>query len=288
MAYKINGNTIIDDGGNVTFANFPSVGKPSNLEPIEGSDVYGFVELVMSDYSGFYEGTIPKKSSQFQVANINTFADGNIVYDSGNIADAPNSNLTISLTASETYYWRGRYSNNNDVYSEFSDPTSFVYAGVNVPPDGIGCTYQGGFFFGNVEVSGICYYLILSPNSSGCSCQDWKNAMTLTPGVNNSPSGYELTYPTLADSLYPAGNFTATRTIGGYTDWYMPGTSESSLMFSTRGSMPAGEGYCQVSYWNSRKNGACSGYAQSFATGNFNTIYYTCRNRVRAIRRAQH
>lgn len=285
MAYKINGNVVIDDSGQGFFENLPAVLTPTNVDPAEG-ELFGSptnITLQATAFSGVYETHF---ASQWQIANALSFATANIVYDSGNSIPGANTITTdATLEVDGEYYWRVRYISNNNVFSQFSEPTSFT---ANIgPPDGLGCPYLGGYFTGNVDIGGgVCYYLIVAPNATGCACCVWKTSVTATGGTG-ACNGYLNTYTYLNNVSHPAGNFTATRTIGGYSDWYLASCDELLTMYSNKDSMPAGEGYgTTCAYWSSTERDDNDAWNRNFSTG-LDTSYRrkSYCNEVRAIRR---
>lgn len=246
MAYQVNGNVVIDDEGQGFFDNYPLILKPENLGPVDASTTYGAnTTLTLSNFSGFYQ---LHANTQFQISNSADFAAGNIVEDTGFIA-ASNTYIFNTSTVG-TYYWRGRYKTSNTIISDYSDNTSWTIGGLTDPPDGLGCPFQGGYFTGNIDIGGgVCYYLVLSPNASGCSCCPFKGSLGPPSPGQCANDGYFNTYTYFNSATYPAGNWTATRSIGGFSDWYLPGGNELLEMYVNRGSMPVGEGYAADKYW---------------------------------------
>ena len=125
-------------------------------------------------------------------------------------------------------------------------------------PGGLGCFYGGGYYTGAVA-SPANYYLIVAPQADGYGCCFWKPSMGTT-GSTSCTDGYFNTYTYLNNATHPAGQFTATRTINGFSDWYLPARNELNLMYQNGSSMPAGQGYLDDEYWSSTEvnsNNAC-------------------------------
>ena len=99
------------------------------------------------------------------------------------------------------------------------------------PVANIGDAYGGGFFAGQINVSGTVYNLVVAPKSTG-------EAVGLRWGdetVNISTSsldGYANSVAQkAAGSIYQAATFCRNLSIGGYTDWYLPATYELEVLY---------------------------------------------------------
>lgn len=287
MAYQINGNVVIDDSGNGIFENLALVQKPTNVDPTEGEDVLGSnISLLFSNFATLYPN-VAHSYTVFEVANALSFASANIVH-SGNV-DGSNTVYFDNNVVIDTFYWRAKYIDNRGNNSEFSDASSFNVTSLYPPPDGLGCPYQGGFFTGNVDIGGgVCYYLILSPNATGCACCQWKTTQTLTASSSRC-NGYDNTYTYLNNATHPAGNFTATRTISGYSDWYLPAIDELIELYNNKDSLPAGELWSsELStgfHWSSTRYSNYAACRKSFCSGAEDRYGSTYTLRLRAIRR---
>lgn len=161
------------------------------------------------------------------------------------------------------------------------------FYGKSSGPGALGSVYQGGYYTGVVDIGGgVCYYMILSPNATGCACCQWKTTNTGTAATCSTTNGYLNTRPAMENATHPAGNWTATRSINGYSDWYLPAISETGTMFTNRGSMPAGQGFAAGFYWSSTENSATYACCRDFFNGTGCTCYKTYFDRVRALRRS--
>lgn len=171
----------------------------------------------------------------------------------------------------------------NDFYGKTSVPTT------------LGQNYRGGYYAGTIT-SPANYYLVLSPNATGCAQCRWKTSTTSSGLTNttacNENNGYWAVYSAgLNNSFHPAGSFTATRSIGGFTDWYLPSKNEYTPLYNSLSQMPSGQGWLQATHWTSTEfNASCA--CGFFFGGNywlnapkcasfFNASYY----RIRAVRR---
>jgi hypothetical protein len=99
-----------------------------------------------------------------------------------------------------------------------------------------GTAYAGGFFAGQIGVSGVATHnLVVGPLSSAQSAsKKWKNANT-GPAVGNSNiDGPQNTADIVADgssTVYPAAHFCNDLVIGGFSDWYMPAFNELEVCY---------------------------------------------------------
>lgn len=96
----------------------------------------------------------------------------------------------------------------------------------------IGSVYGGGFFAGQINVSGTKYNLVVAPKSTGeASGKTW-GVYGTTTGITSVING-----PTNSASLaalgssYEAAVFCEGLTIGGYTDWYLPAKNELEVLY---------------------------------------------------------
>jgi hypothetical protein len=129
---------------------------PSNVSPAdEATDIGETPTLEGSPYFSLYGKT--QKSSQWQIDTNANFNSSPLVYDSGEVLGVgvthavPAGNLEVS----ETYYWRVRYRDIDDTYSEYSTPTEFDTAAsfndfIATPTatPSIGGALEGGFHTG--------------------------------------------------------------------------------------------------------------------------------------------
>jgi hypothetical protein len=149
-------NKTIDASQN-TLTNLPfpaDVLQPTNVSPAdEATDIGETPTLEGSPYYSLYGKT--QKSSQWQVSTDNTFATTD--YDSGEVVAVGVTHAVpaSNLDPAETYYWRVRYRDIDDVHSEYSTPTEFDTAAafdnfIATPTatPSIGSALEGGFHTG--------------------------------------------------------------------------------------------------------------------------------------------
>lgn len=146
-------------------------------------------------------------------------------------------------------------------------------------------TTAGGFYMGTICAAGSCYYLIMAPNATGCAICQWKTTRTCSSVGDEKCDGYGNTYDHLDNSSHPAGNWTATRSIGGFSDWYLPAKCELFQLYTNCDCPPAGEGFASGNYWSSTEDNANVACLQKFNNGLISGFNKSDTYRVRAIRR---
>jgi hypothetical protein len=100
----------------------------------------------------------------------------------------------------------------------------------------IGAAYGGGFFAGQIGVSGVATYnLVVGPVASAeSSSKQYKNANTATTGADSVIDGPQNTADMVAGgnaTVYPAAHFCNDLVIGGFSDWYMPAKNELEVCY---------------------------------------------------------
>jgi hypothetical protein len=166
---------------------------------------------------------------------------------------------------------------------------SSFYGKSNAPPapTTLGQVWCGGYYTGVINAGVGSYYVSIAPNASGCAggCL-WKTTRTQTAGTASLVNGYSNTWGPLNNGTHPAGNFCATRSIGGFADWYLPARDELNTMYVNKDSMPAGEGFGAVVFWSSTQCSLSEACSQSFVSGSIGITAKTSAFRcLRAVRR---
>jgi len=97
----------------------------------------------------------------------------------------------------------------------------------------IGAAFGGGFFAGQISTAGngiADYNLVIGPVASAQNASiDWKNANT--SGDPTSVIDGPANSSTMNSGTYPAAQFCEGRTIGGFSDWYMPAKNELEVCY---------------------------------------------------------
>jgi hypothetical protein len=172
------------------------------------------------------------------------------------------------------------------------------------PPLVIGQAYGGGYYAGQIGVGGVATHnLVVGPVASAQTTAQWKNANTSTTGTDSVIDG-PANSAAMNNASHPAAQFCEGRTIGGFSDWYMPARNEVEICYynlkpttqanSTSygvnaNAVPArasnyttgnpaqtsatdfqstgAEDFTDTTYWTSTQNGAGYAWAESFDNG---------------------
>ena len=264
MAIKISGNTVIDDSKNFDVATATATAfvgdgsaltgvspdviiKPTNTSPADAATGIGATTtLCGSAYFSLYGKT--HTCSCFQVSECSDFSTCN-VFTCEIVGACTNLAVPGGCLGSLTeHFFRLRYEDSDGCCSSFSDATCFTTAAV---PTTLGESICGGFYMGTICAASTCYYLIMAANATGCACCQWKTTYTASGVGNEMFDGYGNTYDHLANATHQAGNWTATRSIGGLGDWYLPAICELNQLYTNKACAPAGEGFAADQYWSS-------------------------------------
>lgn len=140
----------------ITSVSPAEIATPVNVDPAdEETDVGETPTLEGSTYYSLYGKT--QKSSQWQIDETSDFTSSPLTYDSGEVEAVGVSHAVPSgnLSVSTTYYWRVRYRDVDNTWSEWSTPTEFQTASsfnnfIATPTatPSIGASFEGGFYTG--------------------------------------------------------------------------------------------------------------------------------------------
>ena len=100
------------------------------------------------------------------------------------------------------------------------------------PPGAIGSAYQGGFYAGQIGVSGVAtHYLVVAPVSGGeVTVTQFKTTDTTTSGTTSVIDG-PTNSANMNNASHPAAQFCEGLTLGGFTDWYLPAKNELEVCY---------------------------------------------------------
>ena len=108
-----------------------------------------------------------------------------------------------------------------------------IFASLPSQPPTLGSVYQGGYFAGQIQASGIIYNLVVAPKSGG---ENSSVAYKTTSSADTNPPSQNQEYGKLAtdafnDASHPAFQWAKGLSIGGYTDWYIPAKNELEIIY---------------------------------------------------------
>ena len=192
------------------------------------------------------------------------------------------------------------------------------------PPTVIGQSYGGGYYAGQIGVSGVAtHYLVVGPVASSQSTLQWKTTTTSTAGTSSVING-PANSAAMNNASHPAAQFCEGLTVGSQTDWYMPAqnalevcyfnlkpttTSNNTNSGINANAVPArasnytagtpaqtsatdfrdtgAEDFTAINYWCSTEYSSFYAWMQFFTSGeqNYGSGQKNYVQRVRAIRR---
>jgi len=294
MAIKITGTTVINDSRELEninnaadFVKSANFVNPPQLFLEGGVDnVVTEPTLTTSEFSIFGGGSDTHASTDWEVIRT---SDSTTVFSSiGDTTNLTSIDVTPALDTVEEYLFRVRHNGTSLGASEYREVSTKTFDPLEDPD--AGDPAPGGFYMGKICAAGTFYNLIVAPNSGGSTDCKWKTTFTDSPGTSSDYDGYANTYPALENSTHPAGNWTATRTIGGFSDWYLPAIDELELFYNNGGGygdskLPPGEDFDNEEHWSSTESGGQD--ARFFNLGN--AFSSTCDKgevlKIRAVRR---
>ena len=151
----------------------------------------------------------------------------------GTLSQAGSGTITVTgLTTNTSYTFTVTATN-----AVGTGPSSAASNSVTpIAPSTIGEAFGGGFYAGQIGVSGVAtHYLIIGPVASAESNnRKYKNATTATAGADSVIDGPQNTADIVADgnsTVYPSAHFCNDLVIGGFSDWYMPARNELEVCY---------------------------------------------------------
>lgn len=152
----------------------------------------------------------------------------------------------------------------------------------------------GGIYMATVCTASSNYYVFVAPNATGCIrfCP-WKTTISFTLGARSFFDGYANTYNAMTDSTHPAGFWCATRTIGGFSDWYLPAlyeletVSDNGATGNNETVIGTGEAFRSSVYFSSTESSFTTPWSWSFFAdvASDASSKTSGSNRTRAVRR---
>ena len=98
-------------------------------------------------------------------------------------------------------------------------------------PTVIGQAYGGGYYAGQIGVSGVAtHYLVVGPVSTAQSTKQYKTTNSADSGASSDIDGPTNSTNT-NDGSHPAAQFCKGLYIGSFTDWYMPAKNELEVCY---------------------------------------------------------
>jgi len=289
---SINGTQVIDSTGAGSFTDLDQiVKKPEIISPTANETDVDFEGLTIEGggYNAVFGGSRDYREFQVDLAT----GDFSTPVISQQV-NADSLTLTTDLADNTQHKVRIRDVDLNGTVSPFSDVVNFTTAVDPLANPTLGVAVAGGFYMGRICAAGTCYNLIVAPNATGCACCQFKTSETSTSGMCSRSDGFANTYPALENLTHPAGNWTATRTIDGFSDWYLPAIDELELFYNNGGGngagdpLPSGEDFATDDfYWSSTEGSSDSAcylcFSNNYGRLNGTSKVRTCR--VRAVRR---
>lgn len=99
-------------------------------------------------------------------------------------------------------------------------------------PGAIGIAYGGGYFAGQINISGTVYNLVVADKSVGQTTNKVWGPYGVTTGFTSVINGAANSAGQAAlGSTYEAATFCENLNTGGYTDWYLPALNEMEVLY---------------------------------------------------------
>ena len=148
----------------------------------------------------------------------------------GTLSQAGSGTITISGLTTNTAYTFTVTATNAVGTSAASAASNSV-----TPVLVIGQSYQGGYYAGQIGVSGVATHnLVIAPKSSGQSTLSWQTTFGAVSGSDSVINGPQNTADIVAAgnaTAFPAAHFCNDLVTGGYSDWYLPAKNEMEVCY---------------------------------------------------------
>lgn len=150
----------------------------------------------------------------------------------GTLNQAGSGTITVTGLSASTSYTFTVVATNAVGTGLASAASNSITTTAEPAPTVIGQAYAGGYYAGQIGVSGTAtHYLVVGPRSSAdVFGKRWKTTNTNTAGTSSVIDG-PANSAAMNNADHPAAQFCEALTVGGYTDWYMPARNELEICY---------------------------------------------------------
>lgn len=140
----------------------------------------------------------------------------------------------------------------------------------------IGSSYGGGYYIGTFSNAGTTYKAIVAPKPGGVSSAIKALNVGPSAGGNNATDGLSNTNELIAynSSGAPAATFCKTTYTSGYSDWYLPSSTELDLYGKAEYALPSDQRRVSENYWSSSRFDSNFMYYLSYNQYAFTSAYH--------------
>jgi len=164
------------------------------------------------------------------------------------------------------------------------------------PPTEIGQAYGGGFYYGDITIGGVEYYLVIADKSAEATRQ-WKTENSLSPGTDSTVDGWYNTN-NMNNALHPAAKYCRDYRGGGFSDWYLwapeefdvayanirPNGTNTPTIFKSGNDQALGS---DTNFWTSFEAGSGAAMARFIRSTSYVNASKTTNHYARPIRRVR-
>lgn len=208
-----------EDEEGTEWRTFNPIFTPDPVSPAIDTVIGWSTTFVVSSYYSLFAAA--QKALQIQVSASPAF--GTIAWDSGAVLGSANTindlNFYGMLSVNTTYYWRARYQDSEDRWSQWSG-AGIIKTPVQFIPPAVGTAYGGGYYAGNIMMPDGEHMLIVAPKSAEANLAAKTNG-TATTGAGSVIDGLANSN-VMNNSTHPAAQYCRSYNGGGFTDWFLP------------------------------------------------------------------